>query len=184
MGGACTSKNSQMPVSASRKGMSKYTFRFYIGQQDCPIPRTGFSSNNSFLTQTIKIGDLSLKSIKTTEDLSFQCYHFFNDKKGKFSKEYQVNNESMMSASYCEIKKVKEISTGIFRIAKIIEKDPKEPSNIERGFNELQSLRLLDHPNIVRILDSFKTDHYICLINEMFAGGDLASKITKFQNEE
>jgi serine/threonine protein kinase len=43
--------------------------------------------------------------------------------------------------------------------------------------NEVASLHMLDHPNIVKLFDAFEDDDSFHLIMELCSGGDLASKM-------
>jgi serine/threonine protein kinase len=53
------------------------------------------------------------------------------------------------------------------------------PAQLERLKNELNILNSLEHPNIVRLLDSFETYSHMCFVMELCGGGDLASYIRR-----
>jgi len=53
-------------------------------------------------------------------------------------------------------------------------------------FNELQMLKEIDHPNVMRIHELFKDDHHYYLITEYLAGGELFDRIKRqvYEGEE
>ena len=42
---------------------------------------------------------------------------------------------------------------------------------------EIEILSKVDHPNIVRIIETFEEDDYWCIVMELMTGGDLFDKI-------
>jgi calcium-dependent protein kinase len=44
---------------------------------------------------------------------------------------------------------------------------------------EINILKNLDHPNIIKVYEFFKTDKYIYIINELCTGGELFDKIVE-----
>jgi serine/threonine protein kinase len=46
-------------------------------------------------------------------------------------------------------------------------------------FAEIQILKLLNHQNHIKLLETFNTEKHICLVMELCPGGDLLSYIRK-----
>jgi serine/threonine protein kinase len=47
---------------------------------------------------------------------------------------------------------------------------------------EIEILKLLDHPNIVRLIEVFEEDQYFCLVMELLEGGELLEQIVNTGN--
>ena len=80
--------------------------------------------------------------------------------------------------------KVKRKNTGreIIRAMKEISKDSicYNEENEEEIRNEIEVLKNLDHPNIMKIFEFFEDDKNIYLINEFCGGGDIAGLMDKY----
>ena len=48
--------------------------------------------------------------------------------------------------------------------------------------NEIDILRQVDHPNIVKLVDFYEDPGHYCLIMEMMSGGELFDYITEKEN--
>jgi len=62
---------------------------------------------------------------------------------------------------------------------KIIKKESMTNSDVELVKNEIDILKLCQHPNVVKLLDHFENAEYIFLIMEYLTGGDLGEYLTK-----
>lgn len=69
--------------------------------------------------------------------------------------------------------------TGQVRAVKIIKKDSLDAKEKIRFFQEIEILRQLDHPNIVRLYEIFQDDKRYYLVTELCTGGELFEEITK-----
>jgi len=79
------------------------------------------------------------------------------------------------SGAHGKVKKVKHIKTGkLYAIKKILisECNPREDI-----IKEIEILKKLDHPNIVRVYEFSQNAKYFILLTEYCAGGDLISKV-------
>ncbi len=72
-------------------------------------------------------------------------------------------------------------NTGFFRAMKIIDKkfaslDEDSEANL---INEINILKTLDHPNIIKVFEYYNTKKKLYIINELCSGGELFDKIQK-----
>ena len=65
---------------------------------------------------------------------------------------------------------------------KLIQKKENKPSEEEEILNEIEILRNLDHPKIVKIIDFFSTQKLYYIITEYCPEGKLFKKIIKVVN--
>ena len=86
--------------------------------------------------------------------------------------------------SFGSVYKVKHKITGEIRAMKIIKKylikDSREKID-NNGLREIQILKELDHPNILKIIEYYKDEKNYYIITELLNGGDLSDFIMKFK---
>jgi serine/threonine protein kinase len=91
---------------------------------------------------------------------------------------YEIGEE-IGYGHYALVRVVKDINTGYEFALKIIDlkKCVGKESMIE---NELAILRKIKHPNIVKLVEEYKSDEYFYLIMEYLKGGDLLESLTAY----
>ena len=121
----------------------------------------------------------------------------FTDNKSKIS----FNNEILISqvktdpfkdyteirelgaGSFATVKLVKNNSTGMVRAMKIIKKKKKNPefddTNELEILNEINILKQIDHPNVVKIFEFYNSKDAFYLITEYCEGGELFKLISQ-----
>ena len=76
--------------------------------------------------------------------------------------------------------KVKHKLSNQFRAMKIIKCKADNPhSNSLEILKQINILKTLDHPNIIKIYEFYSTEKYIYIINELCTGGELFNKIVE-----
>ena len=81
---------------------------------------------------------------------------------------------------YGSVIKVIHKSTGQVRAMKIISKDNLRPGYTELEiFREINILKKLEHPNIMKLFEFYSDDDSFYLINEFCSEGDLSEKLAK-----
>ena len=83
--------------------------------------------------------------------------------------------------SFGEVKKVQYKSTGQYRAMKIIQKENVSRDYIMSLLNEIDILKQLDHPNIVKIYEFYQDKSSLYLITEYIEGGELFDRIAKIK---
>jgi calcium-dependent protein kinase len=92
--------------------------------------------------------------------------------------DYYTKIEKLGSGSYGVVWKVQHNQTGLDRAMKKITKNPNSKKETEAEIlNEIEILRKLDHPNIVKIFEFFNTTDGYFLITEFCSGGELYREI-------
>ena len=69
--------------------------------------------------------------------------------------------------------------TGAIRAVKIIKKDTMDVEEKTRFLTEINIMKELDHPNILRLYEVFQDDKRYYLVEELCSGGELFDEITK-----
>ena len=73
--------------------------------------------------------------------------------------------------------KVKHKLSNQYRAMKIIHFKTSSDNVLDTIQKEINILKSLDHPNIIKVYEFFKTEKYIYIINELCTGGELFDKI-------
>ena len=85
--------------------------------------------------------------------------------------------EQIGEGKFGRVVKVIHKASGIARAAKVVFKN--QMSNREALANEIEMLKRLDHPNIVKIIETFESEHLLIVILELCTGGDLFERIRR-----
>uniref|UniRef100_A0A0G4HZS6 non-specific serine/threonine protein kinase n=1 Tax=Chromera velia CCMP2878 TaxID=1169474 RepID=A0A0G4HZS6_9ALVE len=80
--------------------------------------------------------------------------------------------EKLGAGQFGSVYRVRERKTGLYRTCKVLPKGRASVSAEEAG-DELEALRRVDHPNILRIFECFEDRHNIYLICELLEGVEL-----------
>ena len=164
------------------------------------------SRNKILVTTNVNSIKQPVSSIKKELSLKINFSAFVNEVDANPFDKYEIINK-LGEGGYGKVFKVKSKTTNTIRAMKIINKykdktkldlyEDIEIENLklkidqkkyedERFLKEIEILRKLDHPNIMRIYEFFNREHRFYLICEMIEGEELFEKITKSKvfNEE
>lgn len=93
------------------------------------------------------------------------------------SEHYILQGDRLGKGSYGHVMRAKCKETGQIRAVKVIKKAKIE--NTMRMKREIQIMKLLDHPNIIKLFHVYEDFDNLYLVMEMSAGGELFDKIVK-----
>ena len=85
----------------------------------------------------------------------------------------------MGQGAYGEVRECTHKISGIKRAVKILRKvrmDDKEKANM---INEIENLENLDHPNILKLHESYECEKRYYIVTDICKGGELFDEITK-----
>lgn len=80
-----------------------------------------------------------------------------------------------------KVKKAKHRQTNEKVAIKIIQKKKMNQKDINDVYQEIEILKTLDHPNIVKLIDFFEDDKCIYIVMELMQGGSLLQEIENNQ---
>lgn len=100
---------------------------------------------------------------------------FIIDNPGKILDFYELEKKKLGEGSYGYVCKAKNKATGLVRAVKTIAKGKMK--NMERFKQEIAIMKMMDHPNIIKLYESFEDLRNIYLVMELCAGGELFDRI-------
>ncbi len=77
------------------------------------------------------------------------------------------------------VRKVRSKYTNELRVAKVVRKKLMKEDDVTKLFTELYIMKMLDHPNIVKLFEVYDYEEDFILIIEMCTGGEVYSKTKK-----
>jgi calcium-dependent protein kinase len=105
----------------------------------------------------------------------FALDRFIIDNPGKIQEFYDMDKKKLGEGSYGSVCKGTNKSTGAPRAVKSISKEHMK--NIERFKQEIAIMKMMDHPNIIKLYESFEDRKNIYLVMELCMGGELFDRI-------
>jgi len=100
---------------------------------------------------------------------------FILDNAGKIQEFYDMEKKKIGEGSYGSVCKAKNKMTGSIRAIKTISK--AQMKNIDRFKQEIAIMKMMDHPNIIKLYETFEDHRNIYLVMELCAGGELFDRI-------
>eukprot|EP00427_Karlodinium_veneficum_P026167 CAMPEP_0169214206 /NCGR_PEP_ID=MMETSP1016-20121227/17219_1 /TAXON_ID=342587 /ORGANISM="Karlodinium micrum, Strain CCMP2283" /LENGTH=521 /DNA_ID=CAMNT_0009291987 /DNA_START=46 /DNA_END=1611 /DNA_ORIENTATION=+ len=100
---------------------------------------------------------------------------FIIDNPGKITDFYDIDKKKLGEGSYGAVSKCTNKSTGVTRAVKSISKS--QMKNLDRFKQEIAIMKIMDHPNIIKLYESFEDHRNIYLVMELSTGGELFDRI-------
>lgn len=123
-------------------------------------------------------GSKSNMPCKEVKPGGFSGATFFVDNKGNIKDFYDIEKKKTGEGSYGSVYKAVKKNTNIVRAVKTIPKSAMK--NLERFQSEIAIQKMLDHPNICKLYESFEDYKNVYLVMELCAGGELFDRIIEY----
>ncbi|KAL4466461.1 hypothetical protein ABPG73_019079 [Tetrahymena malaccensis] len=119
------------------------------------------------------------QQIKKTniQDVIVSQAHFVQQNQGSITHDYMILSPPLGKGAYGEVRKAIHKASGQLRAIKIIKIDEVSKEDKQNLENEIDILRNLDHPNIIKIYEFYKDSNYFYIVSELCTGGELFDKI-------
>ena len=142
----------------------------------CSKKEESSSSGNKRRGSFIKESDTSAP--QSVLDIKINARNFVIERKNTNYFDLYEKIQFLGEGSYGSVYKVKRKNTGTREIIRAMKEISKKlcrtKENEDELRNEIEVLKNLDHPNIVKIFEFFEDDKNMYLINEFCSGGDIA----------
>ncbi|SBS83161.1 calcium-dependent protein kinase 3, putative (CDPK3) [Plasmodium ovale curtisi] len=126
--------------------------------------------------KSTKHRDILLKSMKS-DHFKFSRRGFILSFTGNLEDFYNLGEQPLGKGTYGCVYKATDKLLKIQRAVKVVSK--KKLKNIPRFRQEIDIMKNLDHPNVVKLLETFEDNEHIYLVMELCTGGELFDKIVK-----
>lgn len=126
---------------------------------------------------TTGVVELKHSRINKVEDIGISSNNFISEKTGTPLDDY-ISDKKLGEGSYGAVFRVKNKETGVYRaMKKFFIQNKNDKSKEKELMNEIEMLKKLDHPNIVKVFESYNTKEGYYIITEYCKGGELFDKI-------
>ncbi|CAD8210826.1 unnamed protein product [Paramecium octaurelia] len=142
----------------------------YLGNSSDQQIQEGCHSNPSQSTPIKRKTVTSIGTVKLGADV------FVSLKQGSIGKFYSTGS-TLGSGAYGKVWKVTHKTTGLIRAMKQIKKSSLIHEEQQRLFAEMNILKNLDHPHIVKLYELYQDAQNYYLITEYLSGGELFERI-------
>lgn len=105
----------------------------------------------------------------------FSIGGFASSNRGRVEDFYKIETKIIGEGSYGSVQRCQFKDTGQWRAIKTINKS--QVKNQEQFREEMAIMKLLDHPNIVRLYETFEDARNVYLVLELCTGGELFDRI-------
>ena len=116
------------------------------------------------------------KSEKKVEIPKFSRENLVQLRQGSVENTYTITN-LLGKGSFGFVYKAKHKFSDSFRAVKVLKKENLNDATRKKLLQEVEILKTLDHPNILRIYEVFEDQNSINLITELCTGGELFDRI-------
>jgi len=116
--------------------------------------------------------DLPQKEVKAG---SLNHAAFIMSNAGNVLNFYDLDKKKLGEGSYGSVCKAKNKSTSAIRAMKTISKS--QMKNVDRFKQEIAIMKMMDHPNIIKLYETFEDHRNIYLVMELASGGELFDRI-------
>ena len=120
----------------------------------------------------------------TLKDLTITSGQFVKEGMGDLYSNYELCNY-IGKGGFGRVYKVHHKLSNQYRAMKIIQCKSLSENHSSTINKEINILKNLDHPNIIKVYEFFQSEKYVYIINELCTGGELFDKIVdvKFFSE-
>jgi calcium-dependent protein kinase len=102
---------------------------------------------------------------------------YIPERNEKITNEYKISAQILGQGAYGEVRKAWHVATNEMRAIKIIFKHDCSDSDQANILKEVNILKQLDHPNIVKVYEYFSDEKFIFIVMELVQGGELFDRI-------
>lgn len=103
--------------------------------------------------------------------------NFIHEQSGSFDEYYELDPEKLGVGSYGSVYKCTSKATKSVRAVKQLLRTHKRYMDWIRA--EAKIMKMMDHPNIIRLFETFEDSKHVYLVMELCAGGGLVERVQK-----
>ncbi|XP_054724944.1 MAP/microtubule affinity-regulating kinase 3-like isoform X2 [Uloborus diversus] len=117
------------------------------------------------------------ESVTTEQVKEGERHRSFPNSRSRTSEEPHIGRYRLLKTigkgNFAKVKLAKHLPTGKEVAIKIIDKTQLNPSSLQKLFREVRIMKILDHPNIVKLFQVIETEKTLYLVMEYASGGEV-----------
>ncbi|KRX08510.1 Protein kinase-like domain [Pseudocohnilembus persalinus] len=113
----------------------------------------------------------------TSINVNFTNADLVSEKYGQITNDYNLQDPPLGTGAFGEVRRAVHRGTGMTRAVKIIDKKLANQDELEKLKNEVEIMKQLDHPHIVKVYEYYQDPKYFYIVSEMCSGGELFDRI-------
>lgn len=111
-------------------------------------------------------------------DVVFKPKDFVKRTTGNLKDHYKIG-KMLGSGAFGEVHIASHKASGEERAVKVLRKSRMDDVEKKMLFNEIRNLRMIDHPNIIKMYEFFEDDKRYYIVTELCRGGELFDEIVE-----
>ena len=119
-------------------------------------------------------------SARQNQKPAFKLNDTVRFREGKITDFYHIT-DILGKGTFGEVRKAVNIKSGTERAVKILSRTNMTDHQLKKLTEEINILKLLDHPNILRVFESYMDEDHLYIVTEMCRGGELFDRICKMK---
>ncbi len=143
--------------------------------------RTNTTTTASTFHKAVVQNSPQAKPVVSTEGIKVDFSKFVTEGRGELRDRYR-EQATLGKGAYGEVKLMLDIITKEHRAMKAIPKENCPGLASSTLIGEIEVLKKLDHPNIIKLFEFYQDDSNYYLITEYCTGGELFDRIIKFKH--
>eukprot|EP00921_Rhytidocystis_pertsovi_P015571 GHVQ01024763.1.p1 GENE.GHVQ01024763.1~~GHVQ01024763.1.p1 ORF type:complete len:591 (-),score=80.89 GHVQ01024763.1:886-2658(-) len=153
------------------------TTNISVSTPTVPSPRGRETDGDRTVPDTRGVGKShgGLGGSPTAKDSAINRSNFILEHSGVLTSFYTLDQKKLGQGTYGSVCKGRSKDTGQVRAVKTISKS--QVKNLERFRLEISIMKSLDHPNIIKLFETFEDHRNIYLVMELSQGGELFDRI-------
>ena len=109
-------------------------------------------------------------------DIKIKANQFVTQTAGKLRDHYRIG-KMLGSGAFGEVRVCVHRESGAQRAVKVLRKSHMDEDEKKMLFNEINNLKDLDHPNILKMYEFFEDDKRYYIVTDICKGGELFDEI-------
>lgn len=115
----------------------------------------------------------------TPKHLNFTNEDFVHEKSQRVDDAYYFMKPPIGSGLFGAVYRAKHKKSGVIRAIKRIKKDHVNGANLQSLLNDVDILKKLDHPNIIKVYEFYQDEAAYYVVTDLCTGGELFEKIVQ-----
>jgi len=118
------------------------------------------------------------RRISSVDEIQLRPGLFLHSSTSSFDYHYHLLSITLGKGAFCEVRKCQHKRTGVIRAVKIIDKHGLDEVTTDNFAGEVEILKKLDHPNIMRVFEVYDESRYYYMVMECCTGRELFEMLT------